>query len=180
MINHSLKLYFAILLIFMAFASCNNTIDKIYQIEDMPYYPEYSGDPIFWEMVKEGLKVVPDLLEKIGDTTKTNITVPNFGGYYSIGDISYMVLSKIIKGIPIYEFLNISKEKVDQIGFNAYWNYVRANPENRRNLQIKIKEWYLKNKNDLVWIKDEHEYKGGSNNYPRKHPAGGYYILKEK
>jgi hypothetical protein len=34
----------------------------------MPYYPELSGDSLFWALAMEGLETVPDLINIVIDT----------------------------------------------------------------------------------------------------------------
>ncbi len=128
-------------------------LNLIKSIKDMLYVPEYSGDPNFWGLVKEGIDIVPELIDHLDDTTNTKILVRLFSGTYRIGDISYLILIKIIHDIPIFELAKISQEEYELYGFGVYWNFVRSNPANRIILKMKIKEWYCAYKNKLTWEK---------------------------
>lgn len=160
--------------------NCNHsTYDKMKSIKEMPYVPEYSDDPIYWELVKEGIDIVPEFIDHLDDTTNTKMYVPLFSGIYRIGDISYLLLTEIINDIPTFELLNISLEKYEQYGFGVYWNFIKSNSANRKILKTKINDWSSANKNKLTWEMDERKFRGDTHNFPRKHPAGGYYILKK-
>jgi len=157
----------------------DDLIGKLKKIQNVPYIPEYSGDSIYWEIVKNGLEIVPHLINFISDSTVTEINVPNFGGFYTIGDLSFSILSKIIHDIPVFSLLKIDKKIVEEIGFGAYWNFVRSEYKNRILFKEKISRWYYSNKDNLIWKTDDREFKGGTHNFPRKNPAGGYYILNK-
>lgn len=87
MVINNFKVLFTIGLIAIILMNCNHSIyDKIKSIKEMPYVPDYSGDPIFWEVVKEGIEIVPELIDHLDDTTHTKIFVPLFSGTYKIGN----------------------------------------------------------------------------------------------
>lgn len=154
-------------------------IDTIlYQITDVPYIPELSGDSLFWVIVMQGLDVVPSLIEELDDTTITSITIPNFGGFYTIADISFSILGKIIHKLPILDIIRTNKEYPLDEGL-TYWSFVKYNYKNRIYLKQELNEWFIRNKEKLIWIPDFREYKAVPNwKFPTKqYPSKGYYKL---
>ena len=176
-----------IIILFVAMQGCysqqatnlpDSIIKKLKDIKEMPYMPELSGDSIFWVIVMKGLDIVPDLIEKLDDTTNTNINIPNFSGFYTVADIANDAILKIIIDIPILDFVIKSKKSLGEYWY--YLDYVRADINNRVLYKKKLKEWYLKNKSKLKWHKDKMIYKT-SKNWKFKtnlNPAGGYYSFK--
>lgn len=53
----------------------------------MPYYPELSGDTLFWNITIERKEIIPQLIDHIDDTVMTSANVPNFGGVYTVWDV---------------------------------------------------------------------------------------------
>jgi len=152
---------------------------KVFEINSMPYIPEYSGDTLYWDLVKDGLDIVPFLIEKLDDSSSTQINVELTGGYYTIADISNLIIWDIIRDLPVFQFTKSNKQLLDSCGICYYWDYIRLNQNNRKNYKEEVNNWFKENKNNLVWFVDEEEFKGGTHKFPRKHPAGGYYLLKK-
>lgn len=155
-----------------------NYIEKIHLIDEMPYIPNLSGDSFYWEIVKEGLDLIPKLIEILPDTTSTNAVVPNIGGNYAVGDIAYFCINGIITNIPTKEFI---PETENQNGYWFYWNFVRESQENRSQFQQRVSSWFNLNKKNLIWKEDKNEQNVAKNwSYKSNmHPAGGYYILNK-
>ena len=78
---------------------------EIEHITDVPYIPELSGDSSYWNLVVQGKSIIPALISNLTNTTKTNISIPNWGGEYCYGDIAFSILEHIIVGIPIEDFI---------------------------------------------------------------------------
>jgi hypothetical protein len=78
-------------------------VDSIKYISEMPYIG--CGDKIFWRIVEQKQEIIPLLLEKMVDTTQAEVSVPNFGGQYTVADIAYNALEEIIKDIPTFDLL---------------------------------------------------------------------------
>lgn len=129
-------------------------VDSLRFVRDMPYICEGGsgcGDSHFWNVVRQKQAIVPFLIEKISDTTEIEVFVPNFGGYYSIGDVAYTAMTEIIHGIPTFKLLGVKFDK-HGCGYCAYWNHVRENPLQRLKFQKKVRQWYERNKNHLTWV----------------------------
>lgn len=152
-------------------------IDRLKDITSMPYIPEMSGDQAFWDLNKEKDKILPALIERLSDTTKTQANVPNFGGVYTIGDVCTRAIEELIKDFPTVDL--IEPDVKEHNGYWPYWLFIR-DYKNRLEFQRRVKDWYQKNRKNLVWEVDNKVYAvndsaGGSS---MKRPAGGYYVLK--
>jgi len=154
--------------------------NDLIKIVELPYNPELSGDTTFWNIAQQGLKVVPSLINLISDTTNSNIVVPNYGGFYTIGDISYTILTYIIHDMPVKDIIKSKLDYPLTEDLN-YWDFVRYNYHNRIFLQEKLYDWYLKYNKKLVWISDLREYKTSKkwNFSTKQYPTKGYFIYKE-
>jgi hypothetical protein len=146
----------------------------------MPYFPELSGDSLFWDFTKKRIAIVPALIERIDDTTLTNAYVPNFGSNYTIGDVCIRAIREIIIDVPIISLIEKDTTIVSEKGYGIYWEYVRESFKNRQLLKEKVKRWFNANKSKLIWIKDEKYYatSDSENGVMKKLPAGGYYKIK--
>lgn len=153
--------------------SLNILKQAIGSIGEMPYYPEWkSGDPVYWDIVRSGKPTIKFLIQIVDDSSDTSIDVPLFGGTYTVGDIAVHALLDIVHDLPVLELVNdLRKAQNVQAcknnGFGCYWNFVRDNNENRKQLQQAIKNWLRKNEKRLVWKEKE------------EHPAGGWWILEQ-
>ena len=156
-------------------------ISNLSKVKMMPYVPELSGDDFFWDAVKCKLDIVPFLIEILDDDRMTKANVNYFGGNYALGDISFYVITEIIRDVPTLELIKEWKNFDESRSYGNYWSYVRESKGNRATFKKKVKEWYKANKQNLVWIEDNELYlkedKEGAQRFP--HPAGGYYRVKQ-
>lgn len=169
------------------------TIDNLRFVKDMPYiceivwsknipstkntfiYDTGCGDKIFWDVVRLKDKAIPYLIAKLNDSTEVEASVPNTGGQYAVGDVAYVALEEIIKGIPTYELLAV---KFDEHGCGecAYYNHLRKSIHNREKFKKAVSKWFDKNKLNLVWIVSN-EF--STCDCSGKHPNGGHYEIKK-
>jgi hypothetical protein len=112
------------------------------------------GDQIFWKLVKQRQKIIPSLIDKLSDTTITEVQNRQFGMNYRIGDIAFEVLQEIIKYLPRYNDANERKRQYG-CGYDPYWYELYFNFNNRQKYQTEIREWYKVNKDNLVWVTNE-------------------------
>lgn len=137
--------------------------ERILNISEMPV--KNDGDEEFWNLVKQGEKIIDSLIVLIDNEKITSAHVYLFGGYYTVGDIAVMTLLKITPDLPLISmFSDTSGNHYKTIGFGVYWQYVREKSENRIALKEKIREWYNLH-SQLHWVKEK-----GSR-------AGGYYCV---
>ena len=150
---------------------------EIAHITDVPYIPELSGDSSYWNLVVQGKSIIPALISNLTNTTKTNISIPNWGGEYCYGDIAFSILEHIIVGIPIEDFIQKNKTYPES-EFITYFSFVSFKKSNRRFLIKEMRKWYKENKDKLQWVVDTRHYGRASADwfYPSdQNPAGGYY-----
>lgn len=151
--------------------------EEILKLEYVQYIPELSGDKEFWELVKLGDEILPCLLDLVSDTAVTNVNRPNNGGNYRVGDISFVVINQIVLCIPYGEISSSNFNKDS----NNIIDYLNEDIENRLVVEEELKNWFVNNSEKLVWVSDTVQYRQTANweyaDY--KHPAKGYYTLKE-
>lgn len=148
------------------------TINNIKYIKRVPYI-ENCNDIIFWSLVKQKGNI-PELIKKLTDeTVLTGVYVPNFGGEYTVADVSLVILNEKIKDIPIFEL--IEREVNEDCGYCSYWLFVRESNENRLQLQNTLKKWYEINKSKLIWVNSNYSLTGDCNS-----PVKGHYEVKKE
>ena len=107
---------------------------------------------MYWELVAEGLEVVPAAIALIDDTTETKAAVPNWGGNYTVGDIAFSIITDMIEDIPVWEMI---QGKKDYLGQNVYFEFVRDNFQNRIFLKTALSQWFAKNRDSLIWMESK-------------------------
>lgn len=147
-------------------------VDKIVQINDIPYVGNF-GDSLYWKIVAEGLDIVPNLIELIDDTTTTKATIPNWGGYYCVGDIAFRMINDIIFQIPI---LNFIQTKTDYVGEKIYFEFVQYDFQNMVHLKNELSKWFVANKDSLEWVNNKKEFL--ANHYNPPYIKGNYVFNK--
>jgi hypothetical protein len=111
-----------------------------------------AASPEFYAIVDQGLGIVPELIDLVGDPTPTDRIVPLVGGYYAVGDIAMSAINSIVAHVPWLEFITSPDDpRIEAIGFGVYWAYVRESPENRLEIQSHIRRWFQQNEINLVW-----------------------------
>lgn len=170
------------LLLFTSFGFCQtNAVEKLRDISNMPYICRTNigdlgcGQADFWRIVEFKLDAIPHLIEKIDDTTSTSALVPNYGGYYTVGDIAFNAIEEIIVDIPTFELLGIAFDSSD-CGYCSYWKHLRSNIENRTLFKSHLEDWFTRNKDNLVWVRDS---KVLTCDCSYSHPNKGHYKLIE-
>lgn len=159
-------------------------IDSLKLIDDMPYICRGNigsqdklsagcGTRLFWEIVKQKEKAIPFLIEKLSDSTTTEVVVPNFGHNYTVADIAFVALKEIIHDIPTFDLLGVEFDK-EGCGYCSYWNHLSINYQNRINFQIAIQNWYSSHKDELTWLESN---RFSSCDCSGIHPNGGHYKL---
>lgn len=182
-----LKVSAIILFLFVAhnltFAQSYNKImvDSLKYTTDVPFInPDHyltkfgCGDRLFWKIVKQKKEIIPLLLNKLTDTTKTNITVPKIGGKYTVADIAYAAIREIITGIPTFDQL-LNLEVDTDGGRSHYWELTKYFMY-RESFQNELVKWYNKNEINLVWISSN---KFLTSDCDGKHPNGGHFEVKK-
>lgn len=192
LINHPVKAVFKVFLLWIILTSASpvcaqkkleaaqlkQLTDSIRFVKDLPYICEDAvygrrlgcGDSLFWRIVGQKKAIVPYLIDRLDDTTQTEVFVPNFGGYYTVADIAYTAMQEIIDRIPTFELLGIPFDQ-EGCGYCAYWDYLRADIRHRRHFQREVRKWEARLGGR--WIADSRVLTGDCG-FP--HPNGGHYI----
>ena len=156
-------------------------IKELALVKDVPYSPELSGDSIYWSLVIRGKNIIPCLISNLTNTTKTNINIPNWGGYYCLGDIAFSILCHIVHDIPIKEIIMEKKDYPSDKDI-TYFSFVSYGESNRQFLQKKLLQWYEENENKLIWVVDTTSYRTSIDWYSKsnQNPAHGYYMVSNQ
>jgi len=163
-----------------AISQNSNILTELKRINDVPYLPESHGncpDSIYWNIVKEGLDVIPALIDHITSTDSTQITIPNWGGYYTIGDIAFAIICDIIHELPLQDFYTKGIINTENETYITYHSFVCSSQKNRQILKRQLKKWYRMHRPELIWVMDDSEWIPPKNcEYVlKRNPAGGYY-----
>jgi hypothetical protein len=119
--------------------------NRVSEIKTLPFEDEEVDDPAYNALIKAGEKVVPCLIDEVGDTTSMRDPRPEPGymGYDNkVGDVALWVLVEITR----FDFLQFLPRRVQddvngKVGMLAYWEYLQ-NEQHRKNLQKRLYEWY--------------------------------------
>ena len=177
---------FSALFLFCGYATAQTVKDSgcakgLAAVKDVPYSPELSGDSNYWALVIQGKNIIPCLISNLTNTTKTNINIPNWGGYYCLGDIAFSILCHIVHNISIEEIIS-EKDDYPSDEDLTYWSFVSYKKSNRRFLQKKLLHWYEENENNLIWVVDTTCYRTSNDWYYKsnQNPAQGYYMVSNQ
>ena len=111
-----------LILIINSYSFSSSSISDLSKITDVPYicrdtlYKFGCGDSLFWNSVKHFKDDVQSLIGIIDDTTSLNVSVPNFGGKYVVGDIAFIIIKEIIHSVPTRELIP-HNSRDDNCGF---------------------------------------------------------------
>lgn len=142
---------------------------------DSILYTRGCGDQYLWNVIKLKEKAIPYLIESIDNTKETPASFPYQGGQCTLGKMAFIALQEIIHGIPTAELLQVNPEDYD-CGY-CYYHITLDKRKNRKKFKKAIKEWYEKNKMNLVWVEADNFSTCESSS---KHPNGGHYEVKNK
>lgn len=122
----------------------NALCDRVSEIKSLPHYNEKGVDEVYDALAEAGERVVPCLIDKISDTTKTDFeNCPATSGNTRVGDVAFYVLVRMLE-FKFDEFLPPDVQKTYKTeGIYAFYDYI-DNEKNRAELQTKLREWYLK------------------------------------
>lgn len=132
-----------------------NQLDSLKFVKEMPYISETGicGDKLYWEAVLIGRYNIELIIDKLEDTTSTTANVVLFGGNYTVADIAHTALNQIIHNIPTFDLLGVPFDK-DGCGYCSYWQHLNKSFSNRQKFKEAVKNWYIKNKDNLVWVEN--------------------------
>lgn len=163
-----------VLLCIVKYSFCQQTkdykaiADSIEYVQEVPYMDNCT-DSVLWRIVGEDLDIIPYLIDKIHDSQETEVNVLFFGGNYTIGDLAYLAIQGIIRGIPTFDLLCVEFDALG-CGYCSYWYHLRKDTANRLRFQEKLRSWYEENKDSLVWVESRLSAIGDCVS-----PISGYY-----
>lgn len=153
----------------------SETSDLTYICEDLCEGGPGCGSPLFWRIVQEGEAAIPFLVEKLDDTTPTHATIPNFGGKYTVADVSMVALEEIVADLPYKQLVHVAPSKV--CGECSWWSYVRASLQNRRTVKNRLQAWLASQ--NLTWTASSSLTSLDCVTHCN-HPAGGRFVASPK
>jgi hypothetical protein len=166
-----------------------NQVDSLKYVVEMPFIcptgiednkmSSGCGDDFFWNVVSLKQNVIELLIDKLDDTTVTQSFVPMYGYYFTVADLAFWVLVEIVRDIPKFKLMGVKEDKSGEYASTdrPYWDFVNKGLKNRQKFKVAVKNWYHKNKDNLVWVESNIF---SSCDCSGKHPNGGHYILKDK
>lgn len=118
--------------------------DRVSEIKSLPHYNEKGVNAVYDALAEAGERVVPCLIDKIADTTKTDFqNCPVTSDNTRVGDVAFYVLVRMLE----FKFDDFLPPKVQETykteGIYAFYDYIDKK-KNRAELQTKLREWYMK------------------------------------
>jgi hypothetical protein len=99
---------------------------------------------LYWRIVAQGGKATPFLIDKLNDTTQTNISFHCRQTKLNVGEISYFALRQIGDS-PAFVITHIQFAEFNDSGCWTFFEYFFKNA-NKHIYQQLVKEWFDKNK----------------------------------
>jgi hypothetical protein len=99
---------------------------------------------LYWRIVAKGENAIPILIEKLDDTTLTNISHKCKTTKLNVGEVAYFALQQIAF-FPAY---TITKIEFDVVYVNGCWSFFDYffNNANKKNYKDLVRKWYFDNK----------------------------------
>jgi len=166
---------FIVLLVFsqLIVGQSNEIKTKIDSLQYLKQEP-FSCNSVYWRVVAIGKNAIPFLIDKLDDTTKTQISLTCKRTNVKFGDICFEALTEIIN-IPLFYVTNRQFDFIDQYGCqHGVFKYL---DNNRQQFKSQILDYYNKYKEELKFLKYDKEYK---NECKRKNKIFGYYNIDSK
>ena len=98
---------------------------------------------LYWRIIAKGKAAIPFLIEKLSDTTPTNIKYRCKKTRLNVGDVAHFALTEIAE-FPIFLVTKIQFDVIAQDCWSFY-DYLFVNA-NKNEYQKKVQEWYDKQK----------------------------------
>lgn len=144
-----MKILIAIALLFLrttvSFGQNENKLKSI--VDSLLYLKVDTLDckaDLFWRIVAKGEMAIPFLINKLNDTTLTNISHHCKPTKLNVGEVSYFALQQIAF-FPAFDITHIQFDVADGNGCWSFYDYF-FNNENKRHYQDSVQQWYVKNK----------------------------------
>jgi hypothetical protein len=166
-------LFFVILGSTKAVGQSNNIAQRVDSLQYLKQQP-FPCNSIYWRVVATGKDAIPFLIDKLDDTTHTQISLTCKATNVKFGDICFEALTEIFN-IPLFYVTHQQFDFIDQYGCQqGVFTYLK---NNRQKFKSQILAYYDKYKTELVFIQYDKEYK---NDCKRKNKILGYFDIDWK
>jgi len=148
----------------------------VYKIDSLQYLKEqpFACNSVYWRVVATGKDAIPFLIDKLDDTTHTQISLTCKKANVKFGDICYQALTEIFN-IPLFYVTQQQFDLIDQYGCQqGVLTYLN---NNRQKFKSQILSYYNKYKTELKFIHYSKDYK---NDCKKKYKIFGYYDVNWK
>ena|SRR5258705_10929407 len=98
---------------------------------------------LYWRIVAQGDKAIPFLIDKLNDTTQTNVSFHCKQSKLSVGELSYFALNQI-GDFPAFTITHIQFDEIDNNGCWSFYEYF-FNNDNKPSYQRLVREWFNNN-----------------------------------
>jgi len=135
------------LFIFCSINSFGQTCDIKKMVDSLKFLKNDSLDckaELYWRIISQGKKAIPFLIEKLTDTTKTNVSSRCKNSKLNVAEIAVHAITRIAS-FPMFRITNIQFDTFDERGCWSFYNYFYSN-SNKIAFKKKIQNWYSKNK----------------------------------
>ena len=146
------------------------TVDSLQYLKQQPF----TCNSIYWRVVATGKDAIPFLIDKLDDTTHTQISLTCKATNVKLGDICFEALTEIFN-IPLFYVTHQQFDFIDQYGCQqGVFTYL---DNNRQKFKSQILAYYDKYKTELKFIRYGKDYK---NDCKKKNKIFGYYDVDWK
>ncbi len=157
----------------MAVAQTNSIKAKVDSLQFLNEQP-FSCTSVYWRILGTGKETIPFLIDRLGDTTLTQISLTCKQKNVTVGDICYEALTEIIN-IPLFYVTHQQFDFIDQSGCQqSVFTYL---DNNRQKFKSQILTYYNKYKIELKFVRYSKDYK---NDCKKKNKIFGYYDVDWK
>jgi hypothetical protein len=133
----------------------NNVIQKIDSLRYLKEQP-FTCNSVYWRVVVTGKEAIPFLIEKLDDTTHTQILLTCKKSNVKFGDICYQALTEILN-IPLFYVTQQQFDFIDQYGCQQ--GVLTYLDNNRQKFKSQILDYYNKYKTELKFVRYTKGYK---------------------
>ena len=106
---------------------------------------------LYWRIVSKGEKAIPFLIDKLSDTTQTNISHNCKATKLNVGEVAYFALQQIAF-FPAFVITNIQFDVIYGNGCWSFFDYFFDN-NNKNHYQSLVRLWYNSNKTKFKSLK---------------------------
>jgi hypothetical protein len=135
------------LLHFSSISFGQNTVIKS-MIDSLQYINANSLDcsaDLYWRIISNGENSIPFLIDKLTDTSSTNIISVCKKTKLNVAEVSYEALTEIGE-FPMYLMTHIQFDYFENNGCWSFYTYF-YNDRNKKEFKNLVSNWYLKEKN---------------------------------